>query len=207
MKTTEEFIETVRSALGTPYLWGGVNPFDGGADCSGLMVWAAAKCGVSIARTSQEQWRTLPHVSNPRPGDLILFNVPSDGSYQPAHVGMYLGPGKMIEAPYTGARVRYSNIPNMASEWVMGYVRIQFSAPIPIPLPPPLPPEVFTMDDNLFVRWCYQELLVRPVDPSGFEANMAWLKAGGPRWDVYAHLYDSPEGKVVQAAKRRALGI
>ena len=73
--------------------------------------------------------------------------------------------------------------------------------------PHPLPPEVNDMDDNLFIRWCYMTILMRPVDPSGFAANNAWLMAGGPRWDVYAHLYDSPEGQMVTAARRKAIGV
>ena len=73
--------------------------------------------------------------------------------------------------------------------------------------PNPLPPEVNDMDDNLFIRWCYMTLLMRPVDVSGFNLNMYWLATGGPRWDVYAHLYDSPEGKTVTAARRKAIGL
>ena len=32
------------SALGTPYRLGGIDPFNGGADCSGLLYWAALQC-------------------------------------------------------------------------------------------------------------------------------------------------------------------
>ena len=73
--------------------------------------------------------------------------------------------------------------------------------------PPPLPPEVHTMDDNTFVRWCYMSILVRPVDGAGFKANMDWLAAGGPRSQVYTNLCDSAEGQHVTAQKRKNLGL
>ncbi|NED56846.1 C40 family peptidase, partial [Micromonospora aurantiaca] len=45
-----------------------------------------------------------------RPGDLVFFaKDPSDpGTIH--HVGVYIGNGRMVEAPYTGASVRISSI-------------------------------------------------------------------------------------------------
>jgi cell wall-associated NlpC family hydrolase len=84
--------------LGKPYVWGATGP--GAYDCSGLVQAAWAAAGVSIPRTTEEQWAALPQVplSSLEPGDLILYNGES-------HVAMYVGGGYIIDAPHTGAYV------------------------------------------------------------------------------------------------------
>ncbi|MGK5729886.1 NlpC/P60 family protein [Streptomyces sp. URMC 124] len=91
----------VRSAVGSPYAWGANGP--GAFDCSGLMQWAYGRAGVGLPRTSQAQRNAGRHVplSEARPGDLVIYR--DDAS----HVGMYVGGGQVVHAPYPGARVRY----------------------------------------------------------------------------------------------------
>ncbi|KES07259.1 hypothetical protein BU52_09635 [Streptomyces toyocaensis] len=97
-------VAAARSALGRPYVWGANGP--GGFDCSGLTQWSYAQAGVALPRTSQAQryaGRQVP-LSEARPGDLVLYR--SDAS----HVGMYMGNGQVIHAPYPGAPVRYDPV-------------------------------------------------------------------------------------------------
>ncbi|MYX25961.1 hypothetical protein GTY75_04640 [Streptomyces sp. SID8381] len=97
-------VAAARSALGRPYVWGANGP--SGFDCSGLMQWSYAQAGVHLPRTSQEQrfaGRRIP-LSQARPGDLVVYR--SDAG----HVGMYVGHGKVIHAPYPGAPVRYDPV-------------------------------------------------------------------------------------------------
>jgi peptidoglycan DL-endopeptidase CwlO len=84
--------------LGKPYQWGATGP--GSFDCSGLVQAAWAAAGVSIPRTTYEQWAALPHVSTSalEPGDLLYL----DGI---GHVVMYVGDGQIIDAPQTGRDV------------------------------------------------------------------------------------------------------
>ncbi|HEX4093876.1 MAG TPA: NlpC/P60 family protein [Trebonia sp.] len=84
--------------IGKPYVWGGTGP--DGFDCSGLVQAAWAAAGVSIPRTTFEDWDDLPHipVSQMVPGDLIIYNAEG-------HVGMYVGDGYIIDAPHTGLDV------------------------------------------------------------------------------------------------------
>ncbi len=97
-------IAYARAPLGKPYLWGGTGP--GAFDCSGLVMEAYASAGVHIARTSQAQWATEPHVSSPRPGDLVFYPG-ADGTWTaPGHVALVVGHGDMIEAYGTGYPVR-----------------------------------------------------------------------------------------------------
>ncbi|MFF7488183.1 NlpC/P60 family protein [Streptomyces luteogriseus] len=97
-------VAAARSALGKPYVWGANGP--SGFDCSGLMQWSYAQAGVALPRTSQAQryaGRQIP-LSEARPGDLVVYR--GDAS----HVGMYMGNGQVIHAPYPGAPVRYDPV-------------------------------------------------------------------------------------------------
>ncbi|MFD7720093.1 NlpC/P60 family protein [Streptomyces sp. NPDC059814] len=97
-------VMAVQRALGRPYVWGASGP--SGFDCSGLMQWAYAQAGVSLPRTSQAQryaGRMVP-LSQARPGDLVAYRADA------GHIGMYVGNGQVIHAPYPGAPVRYDPV-------------------------------------------------------------------------------------------------
>ena len=86
--------------LGCPYVYGATGPCNDGFDCSGLVQAAWAAAGMSIPRTTYEQWAALPQVpvADIQPGDLLLYNGES-------HVAIYVGGGYIIDAPHTGAYV------------------------------------------------------------------------------------------------------
>jgi peptidoglycan DL-endopeptidase CwlO len=101
-------VQYAEAQLGKPYLFGGTGP--AAFDCSGLVMMAYRAAGVDIARTSQEQWTSLPHVpaSQVQDGDLVFF-AGSDGTpTAPGHVGLVVGKNLMIEAYATGFPVRVS---------------------------------------------------------------------------------------------------
>jgi peptidoglycan DL-endopeptidase CwlO len=94
--------------IGVPYQWGGTNPAQG-VDCSGLVQDVFGDLGVSLPRTSQEQANVgvaVPSVAAAQPGDLVFFPGTDGTASAPGHVGIYIGNGQMIDAPYTGADVR-----------------------------------------------------------------------------------------------------
>ncbi|WP_078871491.1 C40 family peptidase [Streptomyces caatingaensis] len=88
--------------LGKPYVWGAAGPAS--FDCSGLTSQAWAHAGSAIPRTSQEQWRSLPRVplNRLRPGDLVVYFRDA------THVALYIGAGRVIQAPRPGTVVRIS---------------------------------------------------------------------------------------------------
>lgn len=97
-------VAAARSAVGRPYVWGANGP--SGFDCSGLTQWSYAQAGVGLPRTSQAQahtGRAVP-LSQAQPGDIVTYR--GDAS----HVGMYVGNGQVIHAPYPGAPVRYDPV-------------------------------------------------------------------------------------------------
>ncbi|WP_329381610.1 C40 family peptidase [Streptomyces sp. NBC_01716] len=128
--------------IGKPYLWGAEGPES--YDCSGLTSRAWARAGVSVPRTSQEQWAGLPRVklSELRPGDLVVYFPKA------THVAIYLGAGKVVHAPRPGGRVKVSPI---ASNPLLGAVRPDpGAAPLDAASyePPELPPGATAGDDT-----------------------------------------------------------
>lgn len=113
-------IDRAMSQLGVQYVWGGGNgrgpstgipdafgsPLDRvGFDCSGLMLYAFNGVGVRLPRVSRNQFdagRKVP-VSELRAGDMVFYRI---GRAPIHHVALYIGDGRMIEAPYTGSEVR-----------------------------------------------------------------------------------------------------
>jgi cell wall-associated NlpC family hydrolase len=96
-----------RGQLGKPYLWGGRGP--DAFDCSGLAMRAYASAGITIPRTSQEQWASGPRVSSPRPGDLVFFAGTDGTPSSPGHVGIVVDQARhlMIDAYAAGWPVEY----------------------------------------------------------------------------------------------------
>ncbi|MEV7519730.1 C40 family peptidase [Streptomyces sp. NPDC091371] len=126
--------------IGKPYVWGAEGPAS--FDCSGLTSQAWAHAGRAIPRTSQEQWARLPKVplDQLRPGDLVVYFPKA------THVGLYIGGGKVIQAPRPGARVKVSPI---AANPLLGAVRPDpDGTPLAEFTPPQLPDEAAAGDDT-----------------------------------------------------------
>lgn len=111
--------------IGVPYVWGGgsdTGPTAGGFDCSGLVLYAifqASRGAVALPHSSELQATMGQEVATGsgaqvlasgllQPGDIIAFQLGSPGDYD--HIGIYIGNGQMIDAPYTGVTVRIDNL-------------------------------------------------------------------------------------------------
>ncbi|HUW88221.1 MAG TPA: NlpC/P60 family protein [Candidatus Paceibacterota bacterium] len=109
--TGADVVNTALRFEGTPYVWGGSTPR--GFDCSGFVQYVYAQLGITVPRTSQVQavgGTPVASLSNARSGDLIFF-AGSDGTAgAPGHVGIYVGNGEMIDAPYTGTSVQVHSV-------------------------------------------------------------------------------------------------
>ncbi|MFF3142754.1 NlpC/P60 family protein [Streptomyces sp. NPDC057927] len=95
-----------RAQLGTPYVWGGDGPSEGGFDCSGLAQAAYRAVGISIPRVAQAQYDAGPRLPRGAQlvfGDLLFFGT---GPGAVTHVSLYTGGGRAIDAPHPGAVVR-----------------------------------------------------------------------------------------------------
>lgn len=122
-------IAAAQTQIGKPYVWGGgtyTGPSgvgsDGrgpGFDCSGLVMYAAYQASGGKLR--------LPHYAGAQmtfgqpvardakqPGDLIFFT--ESGASAPHHVAIYIGGGKILQAPRTGENVRFGTISEFAGQ-------------------------------------------------------------------------------------------
>lgn len=119
----DKVIAFAMQQLGTPYSWGGgglggaSRGFAQGAgivgfDCSSLLMFAFGKAGYDMPRVSWDQLKQGQRTSigNLRPGDLVGFR---DGG----HIALYLGDGKIIEAPRTGLNVRVRSLGQNEDAW------------------------------------------------------------------------------------------
>lgn len=107
-------VQCAEQYVGIPYVHGGTS-LTTGADCSGFVYAVYKKCGIDIPRSLYGQIKTGTAVDpkDIQPGDLLIFS--HDGGKTPAHVAMYIGNGKIIEAK----GVKYGVcITNLGSDWV-----------------------------------------------------------------------------------------
>jgi cell wall-associated NlpC family hydrolase len=114
----QKAVQFAYDQLNCPYVYGGTGPCADGFDCSGLTQAAWAYAGVAIERTSEDEWDSLPHVSEAdmEPGDIMVFNGAG-------HVGIYVGHGELIDAPHTGADVELVPFQGWYQETFDGAVR------------------------------------------------------------------------------------
>jgi cell wall-associated NlpC family hydrolase len=92
--------------IGKPYVWGAAGP--NSFDCSGLAMYVWAKAGVFLEHFTGDQWHEGTHVTQSQlePGDLVFFAYNTSDPSTIHHVGIYIGGGEMIDAPFTGVDVR-----------------------------------------------------------------------------------------------------
>jgi cell wall-associated NlpC family hydrolase len=106
-----------KAQLGRPYQWGAAGP--GTFDCSGLTMRAWGQGGKSLPHYSVAQFyqSTRITMADAKAGDLLFWS--SNGSPSGIHhVALYLGGGQFIEAPHTGADVRYNSIYNEYPDFI-----------------------------------------------------------------------------------------
>jgi len=102
-------IAFAHAQLGKPYVWAGAGPDVW--DCSGLTMMAFRQIGIYLPHYAASQYTmgTPVPVSQAQPGDLLFWTY--DGSVAGIHhVALYIGNGTFIEAPHTGANVRYDTL-------------------------------------------------------------------------------------------------
>ena len=93
--TASAIIATAKKYIGVPYIWGGSTP--SGFDCSGFVQYVFKAHGISLPRTSKEQYSVGTKVSkaNLKAGDLVFFDTEGNGV---SHLGIYIGNNQFIHA-------------------------------------------------------------------------------------------------------------
>ncbi len=106
--TGDKIVSIAKRYLGVPYVWGGASPK--GMDCSGLILLVMKEVGINPPRVSYEQAKFGKKVelSEIQPGDLLFFDTMRLGRV--SHAGIYVGDGKILQAPQTGDVVKISKL-------------------------------------------------------------------------------------------------
>jgi cell wall-associated NlpC family hydrolase len=102
-----EAVKTAFGQLGDRYAWGAAGP--DAFDCSGLTMFSWRAAGVSLPHSSSAQYSAVRHISvaDLQPGDLVFYYSPI------SHVGIYIGGGRIIDAPYPGLNVHITGLHSM----------------------------------------------------------------------------------------------
>ncbi|MGD8189680.1 NlpC/P60 family protein [Brevibacillus ginsengisoli] len=105
----QSLLEIVQPLLNTPYVLGGTTP--DGFDCSGFTSYVYKQLGVTLPRTSEDQFTVGQDVPRDQlqPGDLLFYDSLKKGKI--SHVAMYIGDGMIIHA--NGEIVKYEKVANM----------------------------------------------------------------------------------------------
>jgi cell wall-associated NlpC family hydrolase len=106
-------VDAAKEYLGLPYVWGGTSKTTG-VDCSGLVQSVYKSLGYDLPRLSADQARSgraISSMADAQPGDLIAWDNSSRNNGAD-HIAIYIGDGKMIEAPRTGLKVRIVDVPS-----------------------------------------------------------------------------------------------
>jgi cell wall-associated NlpC family hydrolase len=107
-------VDFALAQLGVPYVWGGAGR--SGYDCSGLVMRAWQTVGIDLPHEARLQARAGIRITRSElmPGDLVISN-------HYGHVALYIGGGRIIQAPHTGAVVSIAPLPRSG---VDAYVRV-----------------------------------------------------------------------------------
>ncbi|MFF8391686.1 C40 family peptidase [Cellulosimicrobium funkei] len=123
-------VKVAQKMLGQPYSWGGGNmsgPSTGiccspkgrsgenisGFDCSGLVLYAYGKVGITLPRTAAAQYAASKPIDpdDMQIGDLVFYGSSASSIH---HVGIYIGGGYMINAPRPDTKVRFDSLDSMS---------------------------------------------------------------------------------------------
>jgi cell wall-associated NlpC family hydrolase len=135
MQANPKAIQAVNWAMskrGSPYIWGteGPNTFD----CSGLAYWSYGKVGVHVPRVAANMYHGTQAIVASRnsrgdlllPGDLVYFATNPSDWRTIYHMGIYIGGGRMVQAPSTGDVVKVSSV-----SWSRFYGATRIFPPVP----------------------------------------------------------------------------
>ena len=104
--------ENAISLVGARYVFGGSS--QNGFDCSGFTKYVYSLSGISLPRTSFDQFASGTAISRDelQPGDLVFFTTYAKGA---SHVGIYVGDGRFVHAENPRVGVIISSLNDFSS--------------------------------------------------------------------------------------------
>ncbi len=108
----EKLVKTALRYKGSPYRYGGATPK--GFDCGGFTSFVYKKSGITIPRSSGDQYKQGDSISisELQQGDLVFFTRwgAVGKLFPPNHVGIFIGNDRFIHAPSSGGKVRIDRL-------------------------------------------------------------------------------------------------
>ena len=104
--SSQTITKTATQMIGVPYRYGGSTP--SGFDCSGLVQYSYRAAGITVPRTSREQYNAASPIrlTEAVPGDLLFFRY----DRRISHVAIYLGDERFVHAPSSGKQVSVASL-------------------------------------------------------------------------------------------------
>lgn len=114
-------VDSAMGQLGMPYRYGGRGP--DAFDCSGLVHFTHAAHGVTVPRTTNEQFDAARpvHIDQIAPGDLLFFRFEGP---KVSHVAIYAGDGRFVHAPQSGRPVEVRPLDTWYRQRLVGAGRL-----------------------------------------------------------------------------------
>lgn len=118
-------VQAARDQIGMPYKSGGESPAEGGFDCSGLTYYAWKQAGVTLPRSSSDQyaWATKIKKADLKPGDFVFYSS-SGTTGSISHVALYVGDGKIVQAHKPGVPASEDDLETWWKGHLVGYGRV-----------------------------------------------------------------------------------
>lgn len=181
----------------------GISATSGGFDCSGLVDWAANKTGITVfgsytgshGPSTTGEWATLQGLNlitfnraNTVPGDLVFFDVPTDGPKQPGHVGICADDGciNMIDAPETGGYVEEVPVPE---DGIMGFGELPSSTSTGNGASSPSNVSIFVI--KMIDKGQYNTSVYQPNSIPPTQSNAKWTASWNDYWNNVTQLQNS----------------
>ena len=114
--TSNAIVQEAKKYIGTPYVWGGTSPK--GFDCSGFVQYVYGQMGINLPRVSYQQANAGRRIGLDalKPGDLVAWDNSSRNNGAD-HIAIYIGNGRIIEAPRRGLSVRIRKLGRSEGAW------------------------------------------------------------------------------------------